>query len=84
MIEDTINELISYAKIHLGMNEFDSLYFKNILLGELGISKPSTSIVDIHKIENLMVPDSLLDKIKEYLVNVKKWMKLVRIYSSQS
>jgi UDPglucose--hexose-1-phosphate uridylyltransferase len=72
MIEDTINELISYAKIHLGMNEFDSLYFKNILLGELGISKPSTSIVDIHKIENLMVPDSLLDKIKEYLVNVKK------------
>ena len=72
MIEDTINDLIAYAMIHLGMNEFDSVYFKNILLGELGITKPSISPVDLHKIENLIVPDSLLDKVKEYLVNSKK------------
>jgi len=68
MIEDTINELITYARFHLFLKEFDALYFRNVLLGELNLSKPSTTPVDLKKIQNMRVPDSLLANIKEYLL----------------
>ncbi len=72
MILDTVNELIAYAKLHLGMNEFDALYFKNMLLGELGLAKPCNSPVDLARIESYDVPDPLLDEVVKYLVNEKK------------
>lgn len=71
MIEDTVNSLIKYARYHLYMKEFDELYFTNILLGELGLSKPSDKHIDLKKIQNLRVPDSLLDEVKDYMINTK-------------
>lgn len=69
MIEDTVNELITYARFHLYMKEDDALYFKNILLGELNLKKPNESTVDLKKIENMQVPDELVSKIKDYLMH---------------
>jgi len=72
MIEDTINELIQYASSHLYMKSFDAIYYRNILLGELGLSKPSETPIDNKKIENLQVPDSLILPIKNYLIQERK------------
>jgi len=73
MIQDTVNELILYAKFHLKMQEADTLYFKNILLGELGLSSPSFSPVDKERIASYDVPDPLIDDVKKYLVNERKF-----------
>ena len=73
MISEVINQLIEYAKIHLGMNEEDSLYFKNMLLGELKVTKPSNEEVDLKKIAEMKVPDEFVEKIQEYLINELKY-----------
>ena len=73
MIAETINQLIAYARIHLGMSDEDSLYFKNILLGELKVGKPSEEEVDVKKVSQMKVPDEFIDQIQEYLVNELKY-----------
>ncbi len=73
MISETINQLIVYAKLHLGMNEEDCLYFKNILLGELKVAKPSNEEVDVKKISEMKVPDEFVEEIQYYLVNELKY-----------
>ncbi|MFA6755315.1 MAG: galactose-1-phosphate uridylyltransferase [Bacilli bacterium] len=73
MINDVVNELISYAKIHLGMKDFDSLYFKNVVLGELGLKFPSINPVDEDKIKNMKTPDYFVDEMESYLVNSRSF-----------
>lgn len=73
MITETINQLIAYAKIHLGMKEEDSLYFKNVLLGELKVAKPSEEEIDLKRISQMKVPDEFINQIEEYLINDLKY-----------
>lgn len=72
MILDTIDALILYAKYHLDLNnELDQIYFRNLLLEELGLDKPN-EVFDTSReeeIKNMIVPDVLIEELNSYLIN---------------
>lgn len=71
MIEKTINELICYAKTHLGMDKEDEIYFKNILLHLFDKDTPYDGEIDEEKIASLKVPDTLIQDIIDSEVKEK-------------
>ena len=66
-IKLTIEKLLEYARIHLNLNEIDIIYFRNILLNKFGIDAPYENDIDLKYINNLTVPDSILDEVRDYL-----------------
>lgn len=68
-IKLTIEKLLKYAEIHLGLEELDVTYFRNILLDRLGVDSPYQNDVNLEYISDLKVPDSILDEVREYLNN---------------
>lgn len=70
MIKELINDLIVYAKTHLELDELDSIYVKNLLLGELNIEDPSElNHFNIEEIKGFEVPNKLYDSIKSALIS---------------
>lgn len=64
-----IEELITYGKIHLDLNDLDAIYVRNILMHKLNVESPYEGEIDVETIKNLEVPDSLLDELKEVLLS---------------
>ena len=56
-------KLAYYAYKHLGIDELDMIYLENILLGEFGISTPSKEEFDKEEIDNMLVPDKLIEEL---------------------
>lgn len=75
MILDTVDALILYAKHHLGLtNELDQIYFRNLLLEELNLSRPN-EVFDLSReeeIKNLEIPDILIEELNSYLIDELK------------
>ena len=63
-----IEELIEYGKCHLGLMKYDAIYARNELLHLLDVDHPYYGDVDTSFIKDLLVPDVILDELKEHLV----------------
>lgn len=62
-----VEELLAYAKSHLFLNDIDCIYLRNILLTKFNLDSPyKESNLDFSKINNLKIPDELVNKISEY------------------
>ena len=81
-IKLTIEKLLKYARVHLDLNEIDEVYFRNVLLNKLKVDCPYEGVAELEYINNLKVPDSILEEIKEYLTFIKESdieLKLIEI-----
>ena len=67
-IKLTIEKLLRYAQIHLGLDELDEVYFRNILLDRLEVDSPYIGEIDLEYINELKVPETILDEVREYLI----------------
>lgn len=63
-----IEELIEYGKVHLGLEDLDAIYARNILMHKLNIASPYEDDLDLDFIKDLKVPDILLDELRENLL----------------
>lgn len=70
MIEETIEKLLVYAKLHLGMREEDEDYLRNLLLSYCHLTEPFTGEVDSKKIAALSVPDEIVGELSSYFVSI--------------
>ena len=62
-----IEELIQYGRVHLSLNELDAVYVRNLLLHRLNEASPYEGECDFAFIDELKVPDMLLDELRETL-----------------
>lgn len=62
-----VEELIQYAKVHLNLDELDAIYVRNLLLHKLNEAVPYEGECDFSFIDELKVPDVLLDELRENL-----------------
>lgn len=60
-----IEELICYATKNLSLKELDSYYVRNILMRKFKVDKTYDGEIDKKAIEELSLPDILIEKIKE-------------------
>lgn len=70
-VNKKIKELIVYARGHLDLEKADEIYLENILLGEFEESHPYNNEVDEEAINKLLVPDSIITPLTEYLEREK-------------
>ncbi len=61
-----VEKLLKYAKTFLHLNARDEIYFRNILLREFKLDEPTEDTLDLAFIEELTVPDILVNEIEEY------------------
>lgn len=61
-----VKKLVYYGQIHLGLNKLDSIYVENVLYRKLRIN-PDEEIYDLSFIDNLKVPDLLLDELRVHI-----------------
>lgn len=66
MINQTISDLIAYAKIHLGLPEADEAYVSNLLMTKFSLNEIKPCWVNAKKIAAMTSPDELLAGVKEY------------------
>ena len=66
MIEETVHQLVIYAKMHLGLDPEDAIYVENQLLHHFGKQVPFVGKVDETAIQNMAVPDALTEEIVQY------------------
>ena len=60
-----IEELICYATKNLSLKELDSYYVRNVLMRKFKVDKTYDGEIDKKAIEELSLPDTLIEKIKE-------------------
>lgn len=65
-----VKKLVYYGKKHLGLNELDSIYITNVLYRKLNIEY-SDEEVDLSYIDDLKVPDVLIDELRDYIIKNK-------------
>ena len=68
MIQNTLNELMAYAKIHLGMESDDAVFYKNIVADMMNVVELDSNEVDEDRIDKMLVPDEILAEITVYLL----------------
>lgn len=66
MINQTISDLIAYAKAHLGLPEEDEAYVANLLMTKFALNEIKPCWVNAKKIAAMTSPDELLTGVKEY------------------
>ena len=67
-VDIIIEELIEYGKVHLGLEDLDAIYARNILMHKLNVASPYEDDLDLDFIKDLKVPDILLDELRENLL----------------
>lgn len=67
MIAKTIEELLLYSKVHLGLENQDFIFTRNLLLTELFVEEPYFGNIDKEKIKSMIVPDELTEELRTYL-----------------
>lgn len=70
MIAQLIEKLLAYSSIHLGLQDIDKIYLRNILLRKLNVSAPFEGAIDIDSIAALQVPDTLIEELRNYLLSI--------------
>lgn len=71
MIKKNINELIVYAKLHLGLQKKDEVFYRNIIAGMLNVTEIETQEVDEKTISKMQVPDEILNNISKHIKEKK-------------
>ena len=71
-IKLTIEKLLRYGRIHLDLNELDEVYFRNVLLNKLEVYAPYDGELSLNYINDLKVPDTILDEVRQYLISKNK------------
>ena len=71
-IKLTIEKLLRYGRIHLDLNELDEVYFRNVLLNKLEVDAPYEGELSLNYINDLKVPDTMLDEVRQYLISKNK------------
>ena len=66
MNSSLVKKLVYYGKKHLGLNDLDSIYVTNVLYRKLHIEY-SEDEVDLSYIDELTVPDVLLDELRAHI-----------------
>lgn len=66
MINQSISDLIAYAKIHLGLPEADETYVSNLLMKKLQLSEIRPCWTNEKKIAALTCPDEVIEPVKNY------------------
>ena len=61
-----VKKLVHYGKVHLGLNDLDAIYVENVLYRKLKLV-PTKEEVDLTYINDLKVPDVLLDELRAYI-----------------
>ena len=61
-----VKKLVYYGKVHLGLNELDSIYVENVLYRKLKLV-PCDENIDLSYINDLKVPDILLDELRVHI-----------------
>ena len=61
-----VKKLVYYGKKHLGLNDLDAIYVTNALYRKLKIQH-SEEEVDLSYIDELIVPDVLLDELRDHI-----------------
>ena len=70
MNNSLVKKLVYYGKKHLGLDELDSIYIENVLYRKLKIEY-SDEEVDLSYIDELKVPDIIIEELKEYVLKNK-------------
>ena len=71
-IKLTIEKLLRYARVHLSMSALDEVYFRNVLLNRFKVDSPYEGELNLDYINDLKVPDTLLDEVKEYYLSINE------------
>ncbi len=66
-----VEKLIKYAEFHLNLDEYDVIYQRNVLLSQLKLNRPYNGDFNFDYIKNLIVPDSIILELKEYILENK-------------
>lgn len=66
MNSELVKKLVYYGKVHLGLSDLDSIYVENVLYRKLKII-PSEDKCDLSYINDLKVPDVLLDELRIHI-----------------
>ena len=67
MVSKIIKELVFYAKTHLFLEELDSIYAGNMLLGYFHVDAPYEGEIDEESIARLDTPDTLVEALQNEL-----------------
>ncbi len=62
-----VEKLLAYARNNLYLNPLDEIYYRNFLFKKLNISRPFDGKFDLKKYEKILLPDEILDELREYL-----------------
>ena len=73
MIAKLIEKLLTYASLHLYLNDTDKVYLRNVLLRKLKGDSPFAGNIDIDEIKAMEVPDLLIEELREYVLKVLKY-----------
>jgi len=73
MIAKLIEKLLTYASLHLYLNDTDKVYLRNLLLRKLKVESPFEGDFDLDEIKAMDVPDLLIEELREYVVKVLKY-----------
>lgn len=66
MINQSLSDLLTYAKIHLHLSETDEAYVTNVLMEKLALSEFEPCWVNARKIAELRSPDSVVAPVLAY------------------
>lgn len=59
-----VEELLYYGKFHLSLSDIDSIYVRNLIYSRLNITHPYNGEINKKSIEQLIVPDALIEELK--------------------
>ena len=59
-------KLVTYASVHLHLDETDRIYVRNLLLSRFGCTEPFGETADTAEIEHMEVPDLLAEQVREF------------------
>ncbi|MCX5775257.1 MAG: UDP-glucose--hexose-1-phosphate uridylyltransferase [Firmicutes bacterium] len=71
MIEELIEKLLTYARVHLDMNEEDVLYFRNLLMLKLKVHEPFAGKVTSEEVASHETVDFILLDLRKYIIESK-------------
>ena len=69
MISRMIEELLYYAIRHLHLNEEDVIFYRNYLMSEFNVKAPYDGEIDYKSIDEMIVPDTLVEQFMNYCIN---------------
>lgn len=63
--QELVGSLAYYSKVHLGRDEIDEIYVRNLLLNKFNLNHYEYPVIDYELIDGLETPDYLINKFYE-------------------